>query len=117
MDVLLDKRVGVQKPGTTKDAAGQVSNWVDVFATADKKVWANVRPVGGGEKLRAMATGAEISHFVTVRYSAAYADPVAVATWRVLLGARIFNVTAARDIDEAHDRVVLDCTEGTLDGR
>jgi head-tail adaptor len=37
--------------------------------------------------------------------------------WRILLGTRIFNITASWNVDEADKTIIFDCTEGSLDGQ
>lgn len=113
----LDKRITFQRRSSVKDDYGQEQNtWSDVAT-----VWGNVKPIGGREKLRAMAIESELSHTVAVRYNAALMPPTQADAMRIFYstptGDRIFNITAARDLDEERRFIVFDCTEGSLDGQ
>lgn len=109
----LDKRITIQRRSNTLDAYGQqVNQWTDIAT-----VWANVKPIGGREKLRSMVVESLLSHTVMVRYSEALMPPTLADGWRIVYGARIFNVTAAMDVDEARRWIVFDCTEGSEVGQ
>jgi len=61
----LDKRITLQSRSATLDDYGQeLNSWSDIAT-----VWANVKPLGGREKLRAMAVESLLTHTVTVRYN------------------------------------------------
>lgn len=109
----LDKRITIQRRSNTLDAYGQqVNQWTDIAT-----VWANVKPIGGREKLRSMVVESLLSHTVMVRYSALLMPPTLADGWRIVYGTRIFNVTAAMDLDEARKWIVFDCTEGSEVGQ
>lgn len=113
----LNKRITVQRRSATKDDYGQEQNSWSAVAT----VWANIKPIGGREKLRAMAIESELSHTIAVRYNAALMPPTQADAMRIFYstptGDRIFNITAARDVDEARRHIIFDCVEGSLDGQ
>ena len=109
----LDKRVTIQSRVTTKDVYGEESTtWNDVCT-----VWASIKPIGGREKLRSGAVGASISTTIAVRYRASLADPLTVAGYRVLYSSRIYNILGSRDVEEKHEHIILDCSEGTVTGQ
>jgi SPP1 family predicted phage head-tail adaptor len=104
----LRQKVTIQRRSDTRDAHGHKSTgWVNVLAD----VWASVRPIGGAERLRAMAVQSILTHEVVVRYNPAIVAIEADA-WRIQYGTRYFNISAARDLEEAHGWIVFDCTEG-----
>jgi SPP1 family predicted phage head-tail adaptor len=109
----LNRRITVQTRSATLDAYGQqLNSWATLLT-----VWANIRPIGGNEKLRAMAMASQLSHTVLVRYNPAFMPPTTADAWRILYGSRVFNIQAARNVDEANQWIIFDCTEGTLDGQ
>lgn len=106
-------RVILQQRSTTPDDYGQTPNtWTDL-----KEVYANVKPIGGREKLRAMAIQATLTHTVAIRYTSMFMPPLDSTKWRIKYGDRIFNIVATRDVDEENRFIIFDCTEGSLDGQ
>jgi len=104
----LNRRVTVQSRSTAQDTAGQQSlTWTDIAT-----VWAGVRSLTGRELARAQMVNTEVSHEVTIRFDAQWSDPLVMAGRRLTYGARIFNVHAAMDEDEAHHTMTLLCSEG-----
>ena len=109
----MNHRITVQQRTITKDSYGQeLDTWTDVAT-----VWANVKPIGGRERLRAMAVEASLTHTVMVRYRQAFTPPIAMGALRVTYMGRIFNIVSARDVDEERRHIIFDCTEGSLDGQ
>ena len=109
----LDKRVTIERSAKSLDAYGQeVGKWSPIAT-----VWASIHPIGGREKLRAFAIESTLTHTVAVRYRPDLTPPTEADAWRIAYGTRIFNIAAARDLEEAHRWIVFDCTEGSLDGR
>ncbi len=109
----LQQRVELQQRSTTLDAYGQqIPTW-----TTLAEVWANIKPLGGSEKLRAMVVESTLSHLVTVRYNKNFMPPTTVDAWRIKYGTRLFNIIAARNIDEANKHIEFQCDEGSLDGQ
>lgn len=109
----LNQRITVQQRTATLDSYGQELNtWNDVAT-----VWANVKPISGREKMRGMAIESQLTHTVAVRYRAAFMPPKTVDAYRINYDGRIFNITAARDLDEDREYIIFDCTEGSLDGQ
>ena len=121
----LNKRITLQSRSATLDDYGQeLNSWSNVAT-----VWANIRPVGGREKLRQFelekvrpfSIEAELTHTVAIRYDVRFLPPKTVDAWRIqyvtLAGTRIFNITAARDVDEGRRYIIFDCTEGNEVGQ
>lgn len=109
----LQQRITIQSRTASLDAYGQEQNSWSTVAT----VWASVEPIGGKERLRTFAMDSMLTHTVTVRYSADLMPPKEAAAWRILYGSRIFNITAAMDVDSAHKQIVFECNEGPADGQ
>lgn len=100
--------IQIQARTDSRDAQNMpVTAW-NTIAT----VRAEINPTSGRERLAADAGRAEISHIVSIRYQAQFADPLAMAACRILYGSRIFNITSSRDIDERHFDIELTCSEG-----
>jgi len=113
----LDKRITLQSRSATLDDYGQeLNSWSDIAT-----VWANVKPIGGREKLRAMAVESLLTHTVTVRYNVLFLPPAVADARRIRYvtpaGVRIFNINAAQDLDEARKHIVFDCTEDSETGQ
>ena len=112
-----DKRITLQSRTTTLDAYGQeLNSWSDVAT-----IWANIKPIGGREKLRSMAVESDLSHTVAIRYDVRFLPPKTVDAWRISYvtpaATRIFNIVAARDVDEGRRYIIFDCTEGNEVGQ
>lgn len=111
----LDKRVTIQRRSATKDSYGQeLDSWTTIA-----QVWAQVKPLGGKERMRnaAMVVESILSHTVTVRYSATLMPPLEADAWRILYGSRIFNISSSRDVEEDRRFIEFDCTEGSVNGQ
>lgn len=108
----LDKRITLQSRSATLDDFGQELNSFSDVAT----IWANIKPIGGREKLRSMAIESDLTHTVAIRYNVRFMPPKIAAAKRISYttpaGTRIFNITAARDVDEDRKYIIFDCTEG-----
>lgn len=111
----LQQRITVQRRSSTLDAYGQeINSWTNIAT-----VWAEVKPISGREKLRsnAMVVEAQLTHEVTVRYSALFTPPTSADAWRILYGSRTFNIEASMNIDELDKQIVFVCSEGSSDGQ
>lgn len=108
-----DKRITIQSRSATLDAYGQeIDSWSDVAS-----VWANVKPISGTEKLKAMQVDSILTHTVAVRYNETFMPPRKVDAWRIVYNDRIFNITAAMDLNEERKYIIFDCSEGSIDGQ
>lgn len=111
----LDKRVSIQRRSSTKDSYGQeIDSWTTIA-----QVWAQVKPLGGKERMRntAMVVESILTHTVTVRYSESLMPPLEADAWRILYGSRFFNISTSRDVDEDRRFIEFDCTEGSINGQ
>lgn len=111
----LDKRVSIQRRSATKDVFGQeIDSWTTIA-----QVWAQVKPLGGKERMRntAMVVEAILTHTVTVRFSEYLMPPIEADAWRIVYATRFFNITASRDMDEDRRFIEFDCTEGSVNGQ
>lgn len=110
----LRHRISIEAPNAGRDDFGQITEaaWA-TLAT----VWADIRPIGGREKLRAEAIGATLTHTVAVRYQSILMPPLQACGWRIRYGARMLNITAARNHEERNQWIIFDCEEGSLDGQ
>jgi len=108
----LRRRVQIQARAAGQDSLGQpLTDWATITT-----VWADVEPLSGRELIKAQATLSEVTHLVTIRYQAQFADPLAMAKNRILYGTRVFNIHASIDPGERHDALQLSCSEGLSDG-
>lgn len=110
----LDKRITIQRRSSTKDSYGQeIDSWTTIA-----QVWAQVKPMGGRERMRtaAMVVESILTHTVTVRYSDSLMPPLEADAWRILYGSRILNISSSRDVEEDKRFIEFDCTEGSING-
>jgi len=109
----LDRRITFQTRSTTKDKFGQkLTVWSD-FAT----VWANVKSIGGVEKMRASSVGSTLSHVIVTRYSPDYAPLILASAMRIKYGDRILNIQTASETDDRKSFITFSCDEGSADGQ
>ena len=108
----LKHKIIVQARSATKDTYGQrVDSWTDIAT-----VWADIRPIGGRERLAAKAYEAVMTHTVAVRYRAEFLPVTTADSHRIVFGARTFQIVAAMDHEEARKMIIFDCVEGPADG-
>lgn len=103
----LDKQITIKRIGSGQDSLGQPNGSLSTVAT----VWANIKPIGGREKLRAGAIESTISHTIQCNYSADLLPAKSSDDLRITYGSRTFRVVSARDVDEAHMEIIFDCEE------
>jgi len=108
-----DKRISIQSRSATLDSYGQEINSWNVVGV----VWANVKPVGGREKMKAMQIDSLLTHTVAIRFDKRFMPPRTVDAWRIVYDGRLFNIVAAMDLDEASKYIIFDCVEGSIDGQ
>ncbi len=100
----LRHRVRLEHYTQTANAVGDpVKAWVAVT-----EVWSHIEPLSGRELEWAQQQHAEAAIRVTLRYRAGV-DP----TYRVMFGARTFEVLAVVNPDERNERLELMCRETT----
>lgn len=89
----LDRRVSLQMPLRTRDAAGgAITAWVDAGS-----VWASKLPVGGGRMYAAEAKHFESSLVYRIR-----ARPDVVAGWRLVHGDDVFEIVNVEEQGRDH---------------
>jgi SPP1 family predicted phage head-tail adaptor len=103
----LNRRITIEAPDNKVDEYGQKTEGWKTIA----EVSAEIRPISGKEKLRAMAYNTVLTHNVTVRYNPALLPEIAADAWRILYGNRIFMITSAIDWLDARQWIVFDTRE------
>jgi SPP1 family predicted phage head-tail adaptor len=99
----LRHRVTLEAMTATADGAGGFSEAWNAWNT----VWAAVEPLEGTERLRAMQTGADVTHRVTIRFL-----PGVTSRLRVLHNGRVLHVVSPPiDHEERRQWLVLMCHE------
>jgi SPP1 family predicted phage head-tail adaptor len=98
----LNKRVTLQKPGSTNNDAGEtVTTW-----SGQGSVWAEILPQGAAEFERVRAVHSSMTHQVTLRYRADLDN-----TWRILYGTRVFEILGIVNAEEKNAILALACEE------
>lgn len=104
--------VTVQQRSTAQDAlGGQATSWSTI-----KEVRAGIRPLYGWERMSARALAPEITHEIVAWNEALWSDPKANATYRVVYGARLFNIHAVLEEGVRRETVRILASEGLNDG-
>lgn len=95
--------ITIESPVETPDGSGgSVSAWITLCTTR-----ASVTPLSGRELVQAQSVQSDTSHRVVMRYRSGI-----TAQCRILLGPRVFRITAPpRDMEERHRSLEIDCTE------
>lgn len=109
----LRHKVQIQRPSTARDMYGQQlpTEWL-IIAT----VWADIKPIGGRERLRSFALEATLTSTIMVRYQIDLLPPLDADAWRIAHGSRIYAVQGARVVDERNRWIIFDCAEGPANG-
>ena len=108
----LRRFVSFQAKSSTLDSFGQqVETWTDVFTA-----WAQIQALSANEILAAQAVNSRVTHTITVRYRAEFANPAQIAALRVLYSGRVFNISGMLNVDERNAEVELPCYEGLNGG-
>ncbi len=106
------KSVQFQTRDLSVDSYGQqVTTWTDAFTTR-----ASIEPLSARALFAAQVVQSEVSHRITVRYRAEFANPAMVAAMRVLYATRVFNIHGALNIDERRAIVEISASEGLTNG-
>lgn len=105
--------VEVQKKSAAQDSFGdeQSAAWSTLFSTK-----AGIQALSGRELMAAQAIQSEVSHQISVVYRPEWANPKVSAAYRIVLGARIFNIHSAVNVDERNREVLILASEGLNDG-
>jgi len=98
----MNKRVMLQQMARAADGqGGYTETWTDVF-----RLWAEIVPLKGYERMQAMQLEVPVTHKVNIRYY-----PGITAKQRLVYGCRIFNIKEAIDPNEGRMFLQLTCVE------
>ena len=100
----LRNRITIQYPNPTQDATNDpVVAWLDLA-----QVWADIRPVGGQERLQRQADQvvAQVDHRIKIRWRGDVTPKM-----RVKFGSRYFDIGTVDDPDGRKRELVLQCRE------
>ena len=108
----LRHRMTFQSRSSGKDAlGGQVLTWADAFT-----IWVDIQELSGHELFTAQAAQSEVTHTISARYRAEFADKKAIAAMRGTYAGRIFNLHAVLNVEERNKYVQVMASEGLNDG-
>jgi SPP1 family predicted phage head-tail adaptor len=109
----LNRLIQIQARAVQQDSfGGQSETWTTI-----NSVYAFIEALSGSERMAAASYSTDVSHRVTCRFDpVTFADPRAIATYRVLYGTRVFNIEGALNIDESNRTIQLMCSEGLNNG-
>lgn len=108
----LNNLVKIQKRTGAKDAYGQeTERWTDIA-----EVWANIKPISGREQMRFGTLGTTLTHTVATHYRNDLDLPMQAGAWRIQYGSRMLNINSCFSLDEAHQWLIFNCTEGAING-
>ena len=99
---LLQYRVEIQQPTSTRDAMGQT---VITWKTTQTR-WAGVTPLTSREGFFAKSVRPELSHRITLRWVDGLAH-----SHRIKMDARIFDIASIINVDEGNHTLQVDCVE------
>jgi len=109
---MLIHRLAFERATTTVDGLGAPTRtWVPV-----KTVWGSITPITARHLVVAQRMSAEITHQITVRYQATFADVRDLSNYRASHGGRIFKIHGGINEDEENVLVTLFASEGIDDG-
>ena len=107
----LRHRVTFEKQTRVDDGGG---GWTETWAT-DRKCWAAVEPLKGGEKWQAMQTQHPVTHKITVRWSSAVAALLRDADMdrrRINFKTRIMRLVSIINVEERDRYLEIMVREG-----
>lgn len=108
----LDRYVDVQQRSTTPDALGQPLNtWTTI-----KSVYAGIEALSALKRAIAGLAVTDVTHQITVRYDAIFADPRVAGAYRIVYVGRIFEVLGVENVDEGNQMIVISAREGLNNG-
>jgi SPP1 family predicted phage head-tail adaptor len=92
---LAKHRVTIQKQIKTEDGYGGTAvAWQDLAI-----VWAIIKPYSGREVFYSEQKQSRVTHKITVRYNALFADTKVTGSYRILYGDRVLNVRFIRNLE------------------
>ena len=105
--IQIEQRSNTQDP----DYGSQLDTW-----SAVKSIWAKVEPIDAKEVFNTQNWTSVVTHAITVRYDALFADTRVAAAYRATYAGRIFNIHGVLNLDERNRVMVLAASEGLNDG-
>lgn len=108
----LNRLVSLQQRAATQDTyGGQAGAWTEI-----KKIYVGIEPLTAAQVFFAQQQGTKISHAITARYEALFADPKINASYRIVYGARIFDIAGTMNQSEKDRVIVMSAIEGLAPG-
>lgn len=103
------KRLTLQRPAGTAGIDGHVDLTDDAnWQTIATNVWGSFSTRGGSEGRAFDQVQADVSHIIEIPYRPSL---TILPKWRLVSGSRVFNISAAYDVDEAHHTIRVHATE------
>ena len=97
----------LQGKSQLSDGGGGIAvSWV-----TERKIWCQIRPLSGTQRMEAMARQSEVSHEIYARYQSDV-DPDVLTDKRIRFGASIYNINAAFLPEEFPEFVRMICERG-----
>ena len=97
----------LQSKGSTGDGGGGA----DVTWATERKLWCQIRPLSGTQRMEGMARQSEVSHEIYARYQVDV-DPDVLTKKRIRYGSAIYNIDAAFQPEELPEFVRMICSRG-----
>ena len=88
------------------DSGGEAIAWA-----TDRKIWCQIRPISGGQRLEGMRRQSSVTHEIYTRYQDDV-DPDVVTEKRIRFGSSIYNITAAWEPNELPEFVHMIAERG-----
>ena len=106
-------RISVQSAATVEDSyGGRSETWSELLS-----LWAEIEPTTGREIYVSAQLQSRVDAKITIRYQASLSDTTVSAKYRAVVGARIYNIKAVKNLAddmkrEGTDFQILLCVEG-----
>ena len=106
-------RIAVQSAATVDDGyGGRTETWSELLS-----LWAEIEPMTGKEIYVNAQLQSRVDARITIRYQAGLSDTTIAAKYRVVVGTRIYNIKAVRNLADDMKREGIDfqqllCVEG-----
>lgn len=87
-------RISVQAPSSTPDAyGGRTDTFTEILS-----LWASVEPMAGREIYVSAQQQSRVDARMTIRYQSSLSDTTTAAKNRVVIGTRVYNISAVRNL-------------------
>ncbi|MBF3779560.1 phage head closure protein [Burkholderia pseudomallei] len=109
----LTRYVDVQQrnPATFDEIGQPLNTWMTL-----KSVYAEIEALSAFKRAIAGLVVTDVTHQITVRYDAIFANPRIAGTYRIVYAGRIFEVLGVENVDEGNQMIVLSAREGLNNG-